>query len=364
MGRLKACSGSLAAEAAVVESGVVPSDPDIDEVAEEGKLVHDWLMHDALGSDLARHEVELKLNEHALRKARQIAEKRNAILDQEIPNWRDDSVWKHAENRFWYLSKGGAKMFSAQPDLVVIAFPKAVIINYKAGWKDPEEAPDNDQIKTEVAVVAQNFQVTRVLGAIATPTNSPVLGLFEERELKANEEYIKGIVKAATAKAPRVAGEHCRFCKARGAGCEESAQFAINSVPVIADATPKDVAASLSPEMLKEVWKKGKVVEKIIEACKQRLESLPEDELAKLGLKLVPGRAGNPVFTETPQQVADRLGWTAEEMLGALALSLPKLREAWHAKYGGTKKDAERDVEFTLKGCIERKETKKVLEEV
>lgn len=362
------CAASPAAEQLAIEAGAVPEDPAIDDVASDGTLAHEWLAAEMRGELLLCAEIEGKASAEVIEKAKKLRDKRGAILEQWESKWRDKPhALTFVETRFWATNKAGDKLFSAQPDLVVVSGKRAIVINYKAGWKDPAEAPGNWQIKTEIAVAYQNLGCKSITGVVVTPTNTPIIGEWSEEGLDKN---LSSVIKVASQRGNEagalVAGNWCRYCKARGI-CSEAAKMSTDVIPVdngVAVTDPVAAVALMQPDALAEVWRKSSVIRSILDAVKGRLEAMEPDALSALGIGKKPGRNLAAKVKGTAAEVAERLGWSAEEMLPILDISLKKLQDAWREKYKTTHDQAEVQVRFALKSIIEQGRGKEQLVEL
>lgn len=368
MERYANCPASGAAEKLAQEANAVPEDPSIDEVAADGTLAHEWLAADMKDEPLLKAEIEARASAEVISKGQRLREKREAILEQWESNWRNKPHnLVFVERRFWATNKSGDKLFSAQPDLVVVSGKRAIVINYKAGWKDPAEAPGSWQIKAEVAVAYQNLGCESITGVIVTPTNTPIVGEWSKDGLEKNLQSVIRVAQSQSEKPGALnAGNWCRYCKARGI-CAEAAKMSVAVVPMengVAVTDPVQAVKLMEPSALAEVWRKSTVIRAILDAVKGRLESMNDEELAVLGIGRKPGRNLAAKVNGTAAEVAERLGWSAEEMLPVLNISLPKLQDAWREKYGTTKDQAEVQVRFALKSMIEQGKGKEQLTEL
>lgn len=132
-------------------------------------------------------------------------------------------------------------------------------------------------------------------------------------------------------------------------------------VPGIPDGAPVPLdmmVSNLGPADLVRIWESSSVITKIIDAVKDRLKSMPEEELAKLGLKLGVGRKMTVIedtrnaFRYLQSQFADE-----DEVLKMITISKAAVVAGFKQNRGVSKQAAEDWFETNFGRWITKNET-------
>lgn len=156
--------------------------------------------------------------------------------------------------------------------------------------------------------------------------------------------------------APRSAGNHCRYCPAKGAYCAESqawallpsviASRAIGNAPENLNpslAKPSELVARMSLADCAMVQSRQSVIIKVLDEVKNRLKKLPEQELRELGYELVPGRKTQSITNPSAcfQELSDVLKLPVEYIWKGVKFNKGETVEALQLHWGWGKKEAE-----------------------
>ena len=108
--------------------------------------------------------------------------------------------------------------FSGQADLIIIDNGHALIIDYKTGRGDTADAVDNHQLMALAALVSLHKPITSATVAIVQPwAGKPTVAQYDTESLRAAEVKLHSTLNAAeqATAADAVAGDHCKWCKAK-----------------------------------------------------------------------------------------------------------------------------------------------------
>jgi hypothetical protein len=201
------------------------------------------------------------------------------------------------EKRLWDPSR----TWSGKADLVVIdLLGRAIVIDYKTGRGEVEEATGNLQLRALAALVAVHYTVYDVTVAIVQPlAGPPSVCRYETWDLdKAAAEIDEIMAKANATGQPRNPGPWCQYCRAAGtAHCPES-KANIRDLCVIEAAGPvadRDLPALLNACDAAEV---------AIMAIRTRAKCALQAGQSIEGWALKPGRATERITD--PELVAGR----------------------------------------------------------
>ena len=202
------------------------------------------------------------------------------------------------ETRLWDPSR----TWSGKADLVVIdAEGRALIIDYKTGRGDVEEAVGNLQLRALAALVAIRYLVNVVTVAIVQPlAGPPSVCRYETWDLdKAAAEIDEIMAKANATNQPRNPGPWCQYCRAAGTDrCPESRTNLVSLAGVKTTLAPvADIGQLLDA---------ADAAEEAIGNLRAQAKAILQAGGTVPGWELRPGR-----FTETitdPELVAGRFG--------------------------------------------------------
>lgn len=226
------------------------------------------------------------------------------LEDEAHANWQSEfSIEEHSlsrEQRLWINHPQTFKpLCSAKLDLFFIATGRALVIDWKTGFKDATPSESNWQLRTQlVALYQSNPTLKHIRVAIG---QSRFITKFDFCDYTladiqhSERELLHHLWKAEQPDAPRRPGDHCRYCKARGF-CKEAAAWSL--VPVIevgnieaksakqSKSVVRDRVSKLSLEACAAIWERSKIANQIFDCIEERLKDLPVDELNQLGLGL------------------------------------------------------------------------------
>lgn len=323
------CPGSRAAEKDLPELKA-------EEVTEAGDRIHASF---ASGDDDDLEISEREINERAVNLEKFAVEK-----------WKEDfrvvKVVKEVRDceRYWIRDHKLNQIASALPDVVHIGecdsgTLSALCLNLKTGFKEQTPSERNWQCRTEILAVFEEHPgiTTARAGIIAsrlyTKLDTTDYDARDFANIKRDIDFASW--RSDQPDAPRNAGSHCRWCKARGSkNCPESLTYAMvasQATEFSAINNSLDVAAvvgRLTPSQLKMVYERKSLAVEIMDASVQRLKGLPSDQLALIGLKLVDGAQLKPV-TNIPlayQRLEAVLGKDA--MMNVISVARGKAAEA------------------------------------
>jgi hypothetical protein len=334
--RLVFCAGSPAAEA------LFPGDNEEAEIAKRGVLIHEALETD--------NDEELKVSDKIVK------DKIRAIEEEALTAWLEEhgiprnEVTILREQRVWIRDRVKlTKIASARVDFAAVAEKQgmALVVDAKTGFLDTTAAEANWQLRVQAVAVwhEYNFGVNHVVAAIAAGRGKakfdPVA--YGPIDLEWAERQIQFYARnAADPHAPRVPGLHCRYCKARGRGCPESTVFALTPMgSAVGDnqltrLTPKfrkqaiaERVQAMSIEQLAFVHSRANIANAIFDQTKDRLKTFLKDELAAVGLELVPNASMRKItdIQSAFFALSGRKLVTDEEFRGMCKLSVGEVEE-------------------------------------
>lgn len=202
-----------------------------------------------------------------------------------------------AEERIWVFDDKLERVTSGRLDKAHILGKHALVLDYKSGYKPTTPAQRNLQAKVYAVALWQEYGCTNVRVAIAQHRFSSMLTQadYNEEDLeRAYSEILYDDWRTKQPDAPRNAGRWCDYCPARKA-CPELATYSLMPARALSNKPDKaEVAAlvqMLTPEQLAYVERRRGTAEKFFAAVKERLKSMPAEDLAAVGFELQPGRA-------------------------------------------------------------------------
>lgn len=320
--RLMRCPGSFTLEQDIQQ--LTPEPEVADESREAGELIHAALA----GSGTAR----LKLNAEQVALLERCRDGDVEVSRQHIDINRPFATYR--EQRFWLLDEELRPAMSGQFDVCRIQELEAgngvaVCVDYKTGWEGTDAAEDNAQGMVLAVLVAEHFDVPRVIVGIVQPNAWPKVSVCEygpEDLLKAKTLIFETLKKAKEPNAPRVAREHCKFCAAK-LRCPE---FQGRALAVEIYGVPEAVATKGQLLAMYGHWKTIQSMGEKLEAHLKRV--LKEDPEAFGGeLKLVPG-AKRPVVDTGAAWEALQKTFTPAEFVQFCKVAIGPMRAHYRAK--------------------------------
>lgn len=150
----------------------------------------------------------------------------------------------YREQRIWVKFKADRIYeHSGEPDVIYHAGAKALILDYKTGSGEVEDASSNLQLR-DLACLFRGDQMSKKQivvecgTAIIQPlsTQSPVVCAYKEPDLdRAAKEMMDRVIASNDPRSPRIAGNvQCKFCRATSK-CPEYQQWASATLPSFRD---------------------------------------------------------------------------------------------------------------------------------
>lgn len=190
--------------------------------------------------------------------------------------------------------------FSVVMDAAHVVDTRALIIDWKFGRGAVDPAESNWQLAAAVVVAAEKWGITDATVAIIQPRAEEPLtaASYGEPEIEGAREMIaKVVAEASKPDAPRIPGDHCKYCR-HAANCQEGAE-AVKSLVSISQNVP-----SLPDADLAALLNAGRAVEPIVAAAREEARNRLREGKSIPGWKL---RKGNTYRTTDPQAAWQRL---------------------------------------------------------
>lgn len=189
------------------------------------------------------------------------------------------------EQRFWLINERLENVLSAKPDVVFHSKEKksALIINYKTGFKPHLAARSSYQCRTEAVCVASELELEEVRVCVAQHRfrSSATAAQYSKEHLQYATNELRLIDwRSLQPNATFAAGWWCDWCKAKSI-CKTAAVYALLPSTVTTPDLP-----NISNDDAAFIERRRGVSEKVFAAVKERLKTLPEDELQRLGFEL------------------------------------------------------------------------------
>ncbi len=276
------CAGAKNLIDAVMKSGQMPKET-ADSVRDSGIDIHAAMeTEDYTALPEAEKDIAARL--------KNLEEKAKDSWLQEY--WSDSAPVVMREQRLWIRDRETLEpLVSAKVDVAFVMGVSGLELDYKSGYLEPTPAELNWQLKTQaVALWHEHTDLIRVRTGIAASRMKDILSLadYTLRTLKDAEWEILNVVKKTKEPdAPRFPGTHCRYCPVRIHCREHVSWLSMEIVPFDGSKDDLDVILkihSLAPAEVAKIYSKAKLIKLILDAAKQRLLSLQEDELSALGL--------------------------------------------------------------------------------
>lgn len=128
------------------------------------------------------------------------------------------------EKRLW--ARAGEYPWSGKPDVVHACGSHGLVVDYKTGRGDVEDAASNMQLRWLAVLAAREYGLDRVTVAIVQPlAGKPTTCTYDADDLLRAEEEANATVEAlyGSGRNTRRPGEWCKYCRARGTvRCPES----------------------------------------------------------------------------------------------------------------------------------------------
>lgn len=343
LGRLMACPGSWKAESACPST--------TSEAAEMGTRLHKHMEDGTMPSDPEEAEAVQWCREMEERLVEQYI--RAFAAGEAVANVREERMWD------------AARRFSGQGDSVWTNGPDALVIDYKFGRVQVEDAEENAQLYGLSLLTFDNMpEVRTVYSVILQPYVSrkdPAMMVINAEQVGELRSYIyECLDEAGAADARLVPGEsQCRYCRAAA------------SCPAAALAMQKVSALDLknweawTPTQKKQLYDVSRVAKRWADAVEKRVK---DDLIAGQqvdGLVLGAGRSQFSVTDATKafSELHEFLGLSGDEFAACCKVQMTALDALVHAKlmerdrYHGEKKQTTKESREWLrkmlmsKGC-------------
>jgi hypothetical protein len=279
--RLYACPGSHKMCQDVVEF----RDPKVDAWAEFGERVHLWMQ---FGNFVRLSPEELDIAEQCQAQLIEILQRIGfgGSVQRDVIQ----------ERRFWLIDANGRRRMSGQVDYAEILAEIGVVVDFKSGRGQYDEAPKNLQLRANGVLlwIANSRKIQPVHVALIQPlAGKPTMATYTLADLEQAEKQLYQILDAAEAEnAPLVAGTHCKYCPAK-IKCPEARRV----VGIAAGINPKALPAG--GEELASILEICVAAEPIIKAIKAHVK-----QALKLDPSCVPGwQLGKPSNMRTLEDV-------------------------------------------------------------
>lgn len=339
MERLINCPGSYLAEQSAPPSEDSPW-------SAEGTLLHAVLAYERPYADLTEEQ-------------QQLVDRIRAIEDMLVVKLGFDAPGTAVlrEQREWYRDSLGKRLWSGQADVIRLDTRKrALVIDYKTGRGDVESAEGNYQMRALAVLTAEHNEVDEVLVAIVQPfaTSDPVVVRYTTAHLdQAETETLVAIERSKDPEAPRVAGDHCKYCRAL-AGCP-AAQQSVTDLATEAFAWTKEALPTFTGEQLAELLPKVKLAKRVCDAVEERAKAFIDAGNEIPGWYLKPGAVRREISDASAafELLSDILDQSA--FVACCSVAVGKLETAVKASTGSKATEAKELVNGRLAEVIVEK---------
>lgn len=195
-----------------------------DETSEDAALGNE--VHEILAGVKAPHDASPEAEELA---AQCSAQERYLLMLFVAVNPDETHYSTAREKRLW--ARAGDHLWSGKPDVVHYCAARGLVIDYKTGRGDVEDAASNMQLRWLAVLAARVYGLDRVTVAIVQPlAGRPTTCTYDADDLLRAEGEANATVEALYGRErdTRRAGAWCKYCRARGtARCPESMASAL-----------------------------------------------------------------------------------------------------------------------------------------
>jgi len=356
MARLVACPGSHALEQTLPPEAF-QADSQQEEWAEKGTRIH---RAKETGNTLELDEEEAEIYRQGVAYEEQIVQKwmRDKNLDDCEEGPREMRVWLHDPLNFPEL------LGSVQLDAHYYNKERGCVlsVDWKSGF-DPNLPPSPSSWQLRFGAVALKreeytdwMKECRVAHCKAQQKHTVNDYCdYAEADLEMSWQAMRlHLWESTQPDAQRHPGQHCTFCPCKPY-CLEAGGYSL--LPSVA-AKEKDwelQVAQMQPKDLVRIWSVSTITEKIIEAVKDRLKAMPDEDLAAIGLERGKGRSLDPIVDVPGAYSALLKEFTEESVLKCMKLGKTELAKLAAESKGKSKEDAGKWVSSYLDKFIERK---------
>jgi tetratricopeptide (TPR) repeat protein len=313
--------------------------------AERGRLIHGYL-----AGEIDENGDQIKLDESEQQTASFLQER---ATEQVHRIFGDEPTLELAEKRLW-LTVNGRKAASGQFDRVVYTPSVALVQDFKTGWREPDPAEQNAQMKLLAVLVALNLP--SMLREVVVQIISGPFGVSESRYslpdlAKAYNEILATLRAIQDPMAPlNPSPESCRWCPA-AAICQPCRDLLSPPTKFQVATLPED--PDRAAKLLDEIAILEGAFEQIKKHYSQRLENDPTYRITNYAM--IPGVIRREVVDwEAARQ---RLGeWLElDEINGAANYRLGDLEKALGKKLKLKGKDLKERMNAILQGLVEER---------
>lgn len=278
----------------------------------------------------------------------------------------------HREERLWAYGPNAEKQWSGKPDVVYIEKKRnvlrALIIDYKTGRNQVEEATANLQLRALAVLLCRNsnFAYEQIAVAIIQPLAGPFsVAVYDSADLgKASAEISSIMRRAISPNQPRTpSADACRYCKGKPF-CPEARESAVAGplVGVPHGTTPSAIAATLTNDTLAQFLDRATTAEAVIEACRDEARRRLAEGDKLNGWALRDGAIRETIKdTETVYLRFIEGGGTYEDIMPAITLNKTKLKDALRIVTETKGKELDAKLAELLAGCTETKSSQPTL---
>lgn len=273
----------------------------------------------------------------------------------------------HKEVRFWIRDRTTqAKVASAKPDFAAIGKRAALSIDEKTGYLRVTSASRNIQARIQALSLWHVFPKLQNVRAIISayrfrgrvdPVDYNLATLGEaERELFFN------LWRTQQPHAVRTAGKWCRYCKGLSI-CDQNAAMAL--LPVVhtgpeirKKADVEELVRRLTTPQKAFIQERKTMITNFLDANSDSLRALPAEELASVGLQLVPG--GNVRVIPSVQAM-----WNVLFGLGAYRFTIEEFQQCLKATVTAIEEKLVEKIMAADKGLLKKEalfDAKKIME--
>jgi RecB family exonuclease len=329
--RYELCAGSWQLEAEAKQLG--QSAHETSPAAERGALIHAWL-----AGAVDENGTEIKLDDSEQQTADFLQER---ATEQVHRIFGEAPTQELAEKRLW-LTLNGRKAASGRFDRVVYTPTVALVQDFKTGWREPDPAEQNSQMKVLAVLVA--LHMPSMLREVVVQIISGPFGVTEARYdlaalAKAYSEILATLRTIQDPMAPlNPSPESCRWCPA-AAICQPCRDLLSPPTKFQVATLPED--PDRAAELLDEIAILEGAFEQIKKHYYQRLENDPAYQITNYAL--VPG--------VVRREVTD---WTAARQRLAEWLDLSEIEDASNYRLGDLEKALGKKLKIRGKELKER----------
>jgi hypothetical protein len=358
--RLAACPGSRALEESLPPEVKKAAQENVDEVAESGTIIH---RARETGNTLELDRDQTELYSAGMECEKKIVAQWRETYGINTPNAiqegpREDRLWLNDNNTL-------APILSAKLDVHYLAGKHALIIDWKTGFSPNLVASkSNWQLRVQSLLLKLEHPELEVIRAGFCKPRSDYLDFtdYTEQDLKhCYDAILLTLWLSEQPDAPRVPGPaQCRYCTGKD-HCPEAGAFTM--LPsVIAKRVPDSglmpwpmmVEKMTGPDLYR-IWEMAPIIEKIVDAVKDRLKGMPAEQLTGLGLMLPEKGSKNNSISNMPGAFQTLLNTLElETLLACMTFQSGKLVEAVRKEKGLGKEAAESWLDTTLDEFIKR----------